>query len=343
MEKKASSRSEVESAHVGAGTQQWARGAGGPCCRGWRGWTVVGVAGSCGLVPWGGGGLGREVGEGAARSPWAPRSVRSGRRGAGGCAPGWERPGLGGGLGEKRLPSFAQGVPVGARARTCVHCGGQGAGRSPWCAAACARRGPPPPASRERRWAGDIHLYPHPGRCSICLATVPGCCAQEGRGLVPWRTSRGTGPWCARPSTWRAAGARTRQERRYSTRFHSDRGCQYTSAQLARHLKGYGTRPSVSRTGVRWAGAWAEAGGRRLQGTRGPIRWSTTARSKTIRDTAPPFRPSPEQARNTQSETAPPRPEGTGHPARPTRSTEQQDKQPETPPSELSETRPAAQ
>ena len=57
----------------------------------------------------------------------------------------------------------------------------------------------------------------------------------------------------------------------------------------------------------------------------------------------PPLRPSPEQARNTQSETAPPRPEGTGHPARPTRSTEQQDKQPETPPSELSETRPAAQ
>ena len=171
----------------------------------------MGVAGSCGLVSWGGGGLGREVVEGAARSPWAPRSVRGGRLRAGGWASGWERPGLGGGLGEKRLPSFAQGVLVGARARTCVHCGGQGAGRSPWCAAACARRGPPPPASRERRWAGDIHLYPHPGRCSICLATVPGCCAQEGRGLVPWRTSRGTGPWCARPSTWRAAGARTRQ------------------------------------------------------------------------------------------------------------------------------------
>mgnify|MGYP000997529459 CR=1 FL=1 len=64
------------------------------------------------------------------------------------------------------------------------------------------------------------------------------------------------------------------------------RGTRYTSAQLARHLKGYGTRPSVSRTGVRWAGAWAEVGGRHPQGTRGPIRWSTTARRKAIRDTA---------------------------------------------------------
>jgi len=30
-------------------------------------------------------------------------------------------------------------------------------------------------------------------------------------------------------------------------------GCQYTSEQLARHLKGYGTRPSVGRAGVCWA------------------------------------------------------------------------------------------
>ena len=38
--------------------------------------------------------------------------------------------------------------------------------------------------------------------------------------------------------------------RRYSTRTG---GCQYTSEQLARHLKGYGTRPSVGRAGVCWA------------------------------------------------------------------------------------------
>ena len=63
--------------------------------------------------------------------------------------------------------------------------------------------------------------------------------------------------------------------------------------------------------------------------------------------TPPPFRPSPEQARNTRSETAPPRPEAQdtrrGRPGASTRTTEQQDKQPETPPSELSETHPAAQ
>ena len=34
------------------------------------------------------------------------------------------------------------------------------------------------------------------------------------------------------------------------------RGSQYTSA---RYLEGYGTRPSVGRTGVRWADAWAES------------------------------------------------------------------------------------
>ena len=39
------------------------------------------------------------------------------------------------------------------------------------------------------------------------------------------------------------------------------RGCQYTSEQLGDHLESYGTRPSVGRTGVCWAGAWAEVGG----------------------------------------------------------------------------------
>ena len=43
------------------------------------------------------------------------------------------------------------------------------------------------------------------------------------------------------------------------TIFHSDRGCQYTSEQLARHLESYGIRPSVGRTGVCWDNAWAES------------------------------------------------------------------------------------
>ena len=37
------------------------------------------------------------------------------------------------------------------------------------------------------------------------------------------------------------------------TVFHSDRGSQYTSQRFLDHLKGYGIRPSVGRTGV-WLG-----------------------------------------------------------------------------------------
>ena len=43
------------------------------------------------------------------------------------------------------------------------------------------------------------------------------------------------------------------------TIFHSDRGSQYTSQKFLDHLKGYGIRPSVRRTGRDWVGAWAES------------------------------------------------------------------------------------
>ena len=70
------------------------------------------------------------------------------------------------------------------------------------------------------------------------------------------------------------------------TVFHSDRGCQYTSEQLSQHLGRYEIIASTGRTGVCWAGAWAEVGGCDPQGTRGSIRWSTTARRKAINDIA---------------------------------------------------------
>lgn len=41
--------------------------------------------------------------------------------------------------------------------------------------------------------------------------------------------------------------------------FHSDRGSQYTSAQLRAHLAGYDMRGSVGRTGVCWDNAMAES------------------------------------------------------------------------------------
>ena len=43
------------------------------------------------------------------------------------------------------------------------------------------------------------------------------------------------------------------------TIFHSDRGSQYTSQRFLDHLKGYGIRPLVGRTGVCWDNAWAES------------------------------------------------------------------------------------
>lgn len=43
------------------------------------------------------------------------------------------------------------------------------------------------------------------------------------------------------------------------TVFHSDRDSQYTSQKFLDHLKTYGIRPSVGRTGVCWDNAWAES------------------------------------------------------------------------------------
>ena len=63
-----------------------------------------------------------------------------------------------------------------------------------------------------------------------------------------------------------------------------------TSEQLARHLKGYGTRPSVGRTGVCWAGAWAEVDGCDPQGTKEPTPMVYPTRRKAINDIAFPGR-----------------------------------------------------
>ena len=46
--------------------------------------------------------------------------------------------------------------------------------------------------ARESRWVGDIHLYPHPGRDPICLATVAGCCTKKAVGYAIGATACGT-------------------------------------------------------------------------------------------------------------------------------------------------------
>ena len=115
------------------------------------------------------------------------------------------------------------------------------------------------------------------------------------------------------------------------------RDCQYTSEQLARHLESYGTRPSAGRTGVCWAGAWAEVGGCDPEEREGLS--DGVSHKKQGHPGYCPLRSSPVHTIRNDSTL----PWGTGRPTRSRRSTEQQDKQPERPLSELSETRPAAQ
>ena len=115
------------------------------------------------------------------------------------------------------------------------------------------------------------------------------------------------------------------------------RDCQYTSEQLARHLESYGTRPSAGRTGVCWAGAWAEVGGCDPEEREGLS--DGVSHKKQGHPGYCPLRSSP--VHTIRNDSTPPW--GTGRRARSTRSTEQQDKQPERPLSELSEIRPAAQ
>ena len=103
------------------------------------------------------------------------------------------------------------------------------------------------------------------------------------------------------------------------TIFHSDRGCQYTSEQFSQHLGRYEIIASTGRTGVCWAGAWAEVGGCDPQGTRGSIRWCIPQEARPS-GTLPPG-----SSWNTRSETTPLRPgvqdAGRGRPGAPSSKT----------------------
>ena len=69
------------------------------------------------------------------------------------------------------------------------------------------------------------------------------------------------------------------------TVFHSDRGGQYTSQKFLDHLKTYGIRPSVGRTGVCWDNAWAESFNVTLKNER-VYRMVYPTRQKAINDIA---------------------------------------------------------
>ena len=134
------------------------------------------------------------------------------------------------------------------------------------------------------KWVGDITCI-RTWEGLVYLATVLDCCTKKVVGYAMADNMR-TDLICEAIDM----AARRCPTRRGKTIFHSDRGSQYTSEQFARHLKGYGIHPSVGRTGVCWAGAWAEVGGCDPQGTKEPTPMVYPTRRKAINDIAFPGR-----------------------------------------------------
>ena len=126
---------------------------------------------------------------------------------------------------------------------------------------------------------GDI-TYIRTWEGFVYLATVPGCCTKKAVGYAMADNMR-TDLICEAIDM----AARRCPYTRGETVFHSDRGCQYTSEQLARHLESYGIRPSVGRTGVCWDNAWAESFNATLKNER-VYQMVYPTRSKAIRDIA---------------------------------------------------------
>ena len=103
---------------------------------------------------------------------------------------------------------------------------------------------------------GDI-TYIRTWEGFVYLATVPDCCTKKAVGYAMADNMR-TDLICEAIDM----AARRCPYTRGETIFHSDRGCQYTSEQFSQHLGRYEIIASTGRTGVCWAGAWAEGGGR---------------------------------------------------------------------------------
>ena len=117
------------------------------------------------------------------------------------------------------------------------------------------------------------------------LATVPGLLHEESSRVRDWGDNMRTDSVIRGDRYGGPQVPAHDRRRRYSTRFHSGRGCQYTSEQLARHLESYGTRPSVGRTGVCWDNAWAESFNATLKNER-VHRMAYPTRRKAINDIA---------------------------------------------------------
>ena len=103
------------------------------------------------------------------------------------------------------------------------------------------------------KWVGDITCI-RTWAGIVYLATVLDCCTRKVVGYAMADHMR-TDLVCDAIDM----AVRRCPHSRGVTIFHSDRGSQYTSQQFSDHLDKYGIRRSVGRTGVCWAGAWAES------------------------------------------------------------------------------------
>ena len=119
------------------------------------------------------------------------------------------------------------------------------------------------PAADEpgRKWCGDIPpqaggapSYVRTWTGFVYLATVLDCCTKKVVGYA-MADHMHTSLVCQAIDM----AVRRCPVKKGVTIFHSDRGSQYTSQEFLDHLKGYGIRPSVGRTGVCWDNAWAES------------------------------------------------------------------------------------
>ena len=130
-----------------------------------------------------------------------------------------------------------------------------------------------------RKWCGDI-TYISTWAGFVYLATVLDCCTKKVVGYAMADHMR-TSLVCEAIDM---AAKRCPVEKGVTV-FHSDRGSQYTSQRFLDHLKTYGIRPSVGRTGVCWDNAWAESFNATLKNER-VHRMVYPTRQKAINDIA---------------------------------------------------------
>jgi transposase InsO family protein len=110
----------------------------------------------------------------------------------------------------------------------------------------------PNPSAIDARWCGDI-TYIRTWEGWLYLATVIDIASRK---VVGWATSASLHTDLIETALRQAVATRRPVD---GVIFHSDRGCQYTSAQFAHAARELGVKLSVGRTGQCWDNALAES------------------------------------------------------------------------------------